>query len=276
MERRGTGVGADRRRDPRARRVAGRPLAAARGARPRPGRRCPVTARPTDAGGWTTVAPSAVAFEGFAEPVALDTAGIDRIVEALGVAAVRAVVSKCTPRTATCWPVSSPAVERRDGGSLHNRARLLLRIVETVRAAAPQAALVVRFSASDWADGPGTPRRRQPWAAGACGAVLFDISSGGLVAHQRITTGPGYQVPLAAEAACPVSAWRDRVGRPGRGGAASGDADVILAGREWLRNPHSRCAPPPSSARPTHRCGLRSTSAPCPASASRSTGGFTV
>jgi len=31
-------------------------------------------------GGWATVAPSAIAFDGYAEPVALDLAGIDRIV----------------------------------------------------------------------------------------------------------------------------------------------------------------------------------------------------
>ncbi|WP_448257872.1 NADH:flavin oxidoreductase/NADH oxidase [Microbacterium aurum] len=209
---------------------------------------------PTDAGGWTTVAPSAVAFEGFAEPVALDTAGIDRIVEAFGAAAVRAVAAGFdvlevhAAHGYLLHQFLSPLSNLRDdeyGGSLHNRARLLLRIVETVRAAAPQAALVVRFSASDWADGGWDPAQTATvaqWAAER-GAVLFDISSGGLVAHQRITTGPGYQVPLAAEvrrsSGLPVSA----VGEITSGAQAeavlqSGDADVILAGREWLRDPH--------------------------------------
>ncbi|WP_454112237.1 NADH:flavin oxidoreductase/NADH oxidase [Microbacterium aurum] len=209
---------------------------------------------PTDAGGWTTVAPSAVAFEGFAEPVALDTAGIDRIVEAFGAAAVRAVAAGFdvlevhAAHGYLLHQFLSPLSNLRDdeyGGSLHNRARLLLRIVETVRAAAPQAALVVRFSASDWADGGWDAAQTATvaqWAAER-GAVLFDISSGGLVAHQRITTGPGYQVPLAAEvrrsSGLPVSA----VGEITSGAQAeavlqSGDADVILAGREWLRDPH--------------------------------------
>ena len=209
---------------------------------------------PTDAGGWTTVAPSAVAFEGFAEPVALDTAGIDRIVEAFGAAAVRAVAAGFdvlevhAAHGYLLHQFLSPLSNLRDdeyGGSLHNRARLLLRIVETVRAAAPQAALVVRFSASDWADGGWDAAQTAAvaqWAAER-GAVLFDISSGGLVAHQRITTGPGYQVPLAAEvrrsSGLPVSA----VGEITSGDQAeavlqSGDADVILAGREWLRDPH--------------------------------------
>lgn len=209
---------------------------------------------PTDAGGWTTVAPSAVAFEGFAEPVALDTAGIDRIVEAFGAAAVRAVAAGFdvlevhAAHGYLLHQFLSPLSNLRDdeyGGSLDNRARLLLRIVETVRAAAPQAALVVRFSASDWADGGWDAAQTAAvaqWAAER-GAVLFDISSGGLVAHQRITTGPGYQVPLAAEvrrsSGLPVSA----VGEITSGAQAeavlqSGDADVILAGREWLRDPH--------------------------------------
>lgn len=209
---------------------------------------------PTDAGGWTTVAPSAVAFEGFAEPVALDTAGIDRIVEAFGAAAVRAVAAGFdvlevhAAHGYLLHQFLSPLSNLRDdeyGGSLHNRARLLLRIVETVRAAAPQAALVVRFSASDWADGGWDAAQTATvaqWAAER-GAVLFDISSGGLVAHQRITTGPGYQVPLATEvrrsSGLPVSA----VGEITSGAQAeavlqSGDADVILAGREWLRDPH--------------------------------------
>ena len=209
---------------------------------------------PTDAGGWTTVAPSAVAFEGFAEPVALDTAGIDRIVEAFGAAAVRAVAAGFdvlevhAAHGYLLHQFLSPLSNLRDdeyGGSLHNRARLLLRIVETVRAAAPQAALVVRFSASDWADGGWDAAQTAAvaqWAAER-GAVLFDISSGGLVAHQRITTGPGYQVPLAAEvrrsSGLPVSAVGEITSGPqAEAVLQSGDADVILAGREWLRDPH--------------------------------------
>jgi 2,4-dienoyl-CoA reductase-like NADH-dependent reductase (Old Yellow Enzyme family) len=80
------------------------------------------------------------------------------------------------------------------------------------------------------------------WAA-AHGADLFDISSGGLVAHQRIATGPGYQVGFAAHvrrgAGVPVSA----VGMITDAAQAEeilarGDADAIVAAREWLRDPH--------------------------------------
>ncbi|MGB4777420.1 NADH:flavin oxidoreductase/NADH oxidase [Microbacterium sp.] len=209
---------------------------------------------PQDAGGWTTVAPSAMAYEGFAEPVALDDAAIDRVVEAFATAAVRAlaagfeVLEVHAAHGYLLHQFLSPLSNLREdayGGSLENRARLLLRIVEAVRAAATEAAVLVRFSASDWADGGWDAAQTATvagWAAER-GADLFDISSGGLVAHQRITTGPGYQVPLAAEVRrggdVPVSA----VGEITSGAQAeavlqAGDADVILAGREWLRDPH--------------------------------------
>jgi 2,4-dienoyl-CoA reductase-like NADH-dependent reductase (Old Yellow Enzyme family) len=103
----------------------------------------------------------------------------------------------------------------------------------------------VRFSATDWADGgwdadaTATVAR---WAADR-GADFFDISSGGLVAHQKLTTGPGYQVELAArvrrEAGVPVNAvgMIDDAAHAERV-LAEDAADAVMAGREWLRDPH--------------------------------------
>jgi len=80
------------------------------------------------------------------------------------------------------------------------------------------------------------------WAAER-GADFFDISSGGLVGHQSFVAGPGYQAGFASHvrdgAGVPVSAvgmitdaaQAERV-------LAAGDADAIMAGREWLRDPH--------------------------------------
>lgn len=209
---------------------------------------------PADEGGWTTVGPSAVAYEGFATPEALDAAGIRRIVEAFAAAAVRAVAAGFevleihAAHGYLLHQFLSPlSNERGDeyGGSLENRARLLLEVVAAVRAAAPDAAVLVRFSASDWAEGGWDAAQTATvagWAA-ARGADFFDISSGGLVAHQRITTGPGYQVPLAAEVRAdggvPVSAVGEITsGAQAEAILAAGAADVILAAREWLRDPH--------------------------------------
>ncbi|MCW3493826.1 NADH:flavin oxidoreductase/NADH oxidase [Microbacterium sp. SSM24] len=205
-------------------------------------------------GGWGTVAPSAVAFDGFAEPAALDLAGIDRVVADFGSAARRAVAAGFevlevhAAHGYLLHQFLSPLSNLRGdeyGGSLENRARLLLRVIDAVTDAAPGIPLLVRFSATDWADGGWDADQTAVvarWAA-EHGADFFDISSGGLVAHQKITTGPGYQVDLAArvrrEAGVPVSA----VGMIDDAShaeqiLADGEADAIMAGREWLRDPH--------------------------------------
>jgi 2,4-dienoyl-CoA reductase-like NADH-dependent reductase (Old Yellow Enzyme family) len=209
---------------------------------------------PAAEGGWQTVAPSALAFEGFADPVALDIAGIDAVVADFAAAAHRAVEAGFevleihAAHGYLLHEFLSPLSNARDdeyGGSLHNRARLLLRVVDAVRDAAPDAPLLVRFSATDWAEGGWDVDETaivSEWAV-ARGVDLVDVSSGGLVAHQRIPLEPGYQVPFAAHvrraASVPVSA----VGlitdaRQAEGILEAGDADVILAGREWLRDPH--------------------------------------
>ncbi|GAA2004486.1 NADH:flavin oxidoreductase/NADH oxidase [Microbacterium ulmi] len=209
---------------------------------------------PIHDGGWQTVAPSAVAFEGFAEPVELDRDGIEQVVADFAAAARRAVdagfdvLEIHAAHGYLLHQFLSPLSNRRDdeyGGSLENRARLVLRVVEAVRDAARQAPLFVRFSATDWAEGGWSVEETAivaRWAADR-GADFFDISSGGLVAHQRIELGPGYQVGLAArvrrEAGVPVSA----VGLITDAAQAeailqAGDADAIMAGREWLRDPH--------------------------------------
>lgn len=205
-------------------------------------------------GGWPTVAPSAIAFDGYAEPRALEAAEIDAIVAAFAAAAARAVAAGFelleihAAHGYLLHQFLSPLSNLRTddyGGSLENRARLLLRVVDAVTAAAPEAAVTVRFSATDWAaggwDAPQTAEVAR-WAA-ARGAVFFDVSSGGLVAHQRITTGPGYQVHLAAEVRSAGQVAVGAVGEITTGRQAeeilrAGEADVILAAREWLRDPH--------------------------------------
>ncbi|PZU47818.1 MAG: oxidoreductase [Microbacterium sp.] len=205
-------------------------------------------------GGWQTVAPSAIAFEGFAEPTALDAAGIDRIVDAFAAAAERAVAAGFelleihAAHGYLLHQFLSPLSNLRDdeyGGSLENRARLLLRVVDAVVAAAPGAAVTVRFSATDWAEGGWDAAQTATVAGWSAehGAVFFDISSGGLVAHQQIVVGPGYQVPLAAEVRASAGVVVGAVGEITSGPQAeailqAGDADVILAAREWLRDPH--------------------------------------
>lgn len=210
---------------------------------------------PASDGGWTTSAPSAIAFDGFAEPTALDAAGIDRVVDAFAAATRRAleagfdVLEIHGAHGYLLHEFLSPLSNRREddyGGSLENRARLLLRVVDAVReAAGPEVPLFVRISATDHAEGGFTPEEAAlvgEWST-AHGADLIDVSSGGLVAHQRIDLFPGYQVslaetvrqggriPVSAVGLITASAQAEQV-------LAEGAADAIFAGREWLRDPH--------------------------------------
>ncbi|MGN6199505.1 NADH:flavin oxidoreductase/NADH oxidase [Humibacter sp.] len=208
---------------------------------------------PAELGGWTTAAPSAVAYEGLAVPEALDADGLHRIVDAFTGAARHAVaagfgmVEIHAAHGYLLHEFLSPVSNLRTdayGGSLENRARLLLRVVASVREAIGDLPLFVRFSASDWAptgwdvDACATVAR---WCADA-GADLFDISSGGNV-PANIPVGPGYQVPFAARikelTGLPVSA----VGiitepRQASEVVASGHADAVSLARELLRDPH--------------------------------------
>jgi 2,4-dienoyl-CoA reductase-like NADH-dependent reductase (Old Yellow Enzyme family) len=213
---------------------------------------------PESAGGWQTVAPSAIAFGRFAEPLALDVASIDAIVEAFGAAAVRAVaagfrvIEVHAAHGYLLHQFLSPLSNQRDdeyGGSLENRARVLLRIVRVVRDAIGDLPLFVRFSASDWAAGGWDAEQTATvagWAQDA-GADFFDISSGGLVAHQDIPLGPGYQVPLATRVHDVADVSTSAVGlitsaTQAEHIVASGQSDAVFIAREALRNPHTPLA----------------------------------
>lgn len=210
---------------------------------------------PVDHGGWTTVAPSAIAYEGFAAPEALDEDGIAAVIEAFRAGARRAVdagfdvVEVHAAHGYLLHEFLSPLTnERTDrwGGSLENRARLSLEVIRAIRAEVGDGVPVfVRFSARDAAPGGlevDDVAQVAVWAEDA-GADLFDISSAGLVAHQQLEVFPGYQVQLAAAVKRAVSVPVAAVGIITDGLQAEkilrdGHADAVFAGREWLRDPH--------------------------------------
>jgi len=131
------------------------------------------------------------------------------------------------------------------GGDFAGRTRLLLEVVEAVRGAwHDELPLSVRVSASDWVDGGWSLADTVELAKllGPLGVDLVDCSSGGLSPAQRIPLGPGYQVPFASEIrrrAAVATAAVGLITEPLQAEEilASGDADVILLGRESLRDP---------------------------------------
>lgn len=132
------------------------------------------------------------------------------------------------------------------GGSLHNRMRLVLEVVEGVRRVWPEnLPLWVRISATDWAQN-GWDLEQSLVLAQALrdrGVDLIDCSSGGLVPRVRIPAGPGYQVAFAEQIRRETGLATGAVGlitdpRQADDILRQGQADMVLLGREFLRNPY--------------------------------------
>lgn len=211
---------------------------------------------PVGAGGWQTVAPSALAYsEGYPLPQALDEAGIAAVVDAFRAAARRAlsagfrIIEIHAAHGYLLHQFLSPLSNQRDdryGGSLDNRMRLVLEVVEAVRATIPDGVpLWMRVSATDWVEGGWDIEQTVELArrAAALGVDLVDTSSGGLAPLQQIDAVPGYQVPFAARIRREAGVATGAVGlitEPAQAEAilAAGDADVILMARELLRDPY--------------------------------------
>lgn len=209
---------------------------------------------PADQGGWGTVAPSAVAFDGYAEPRELATEDIRVVALAFAAAARRSIeagfdlVEIHAAHGYLLHQFLSPLSNRRTdsyGGSLENRARALLEVLDAVRAEVGEGfPVVVRFSATDWVEDGLTldeTTRVARWAA-EHGADLADVSTGGNVASAPIPVGPGYQVPFAAAIKRDAGIGTIAVGMISEAFqaeqiVATGQADVVMVGREFLRDP---------------------------------------
>ncbi|MCW2601161.1 MAG: NADH:flavin oxidoreductase, Old Yellow Enzyme f amily [Frankiales bacterium] len=207
---------------------------------------------PADEGGCTAVAPSAIAFGGYAVPQALDAVGIVKVITDFVAAAGRAkeagfdVVEIHAGHGYLLHQFLSPLSNTRTdeyGGSFDNRVRLLLEVVEQVRATW-EGPVFVRLSATDWTEGGWTLEesvRLAPLLA-AGGVDLVDTTSGGLHHQQRVVLEPGYQAPFA-EAVRRAGIATGAVGlitepKQAEEVLASEQADVVLLARELLRDPH--------------------------------------
>ena len=210
---------------------------------------------PAPAGGWTTVAPSAVAFEGYDAPRALTESEIGAVVKAFADAARRAreagfrVVELHAAHGYLGHQFLSPLSNRRDdrwGGSLENRTRFVREIVAAVRREWPEhLPLFVRLSATDWVEGGWDAEQSVALARQLkpLGVDLIDASSGGLVAHAKVPLGPGYQVPFAERIRREARIATGAVGLITGAAQAdeivrAGKADAVLIARQILRDPY--------------------------------------
>ena len=206
-------------------------------------------------GGWQSYSATDIAFEGYSAPRMLETAEIASLVDNFRSAARRAVAAGFDALEVHAAhgylihqflsPITNNRVDQY-GGTLENRARLLLEIVTSVREEIGNGMpLMVRFSATDYVEGGWDQEQTNQvaiWAREA-GADLFDISSGGLVTGVKIPTGPGYQVNFSKSTSQATNANVSAVGQITTSEQAeailqSGQVDVIMAARQFLRDPY--------------------------------------
>jgi 2,4-dienoyl-CoA reductase-like NADH-dependent reductase (Old Yellow Enzyme family) len=209
-----------------------------------------------DDGGWTTVAPSALAFDDSRPiPQALSLEGIVQIIQDFAHAAKRAhqagfdAVEIHSAHGYLLHQFLSPLSNRRDddyGGAFENRVRLLLDVFDAVRAAFPADKPVgVRISATDWVEGgwdlDDTIAVTALLEARNCDYI--HVSSGGLSPLQEIPLGPGYQVELCASVTQSSEMATIAVGQiiePTQAETVvrTGQADMVALARGMLFDPH--------------------------------------
>lgn len=209
---------------------------------------------PAHENGWPTIAPSAVAFQPtYIPPKAIDKDDLKRLRKAFGDAARRAdrlglaAIQIHGAHGYLLHQFLSPLSNHRDdeyGGSLENRLRFPLEIFDVVREAFTSGPVTMRVSATDWVDGgwslDETISFAQALERKGCDGI--HVSSGGLSAEQKITVGPGYQVPFARAVKAATSMPVVAVGLitdfdQAEAILRAGDADMIAIARAILYDP---------------------------------------
>jgi 2,4-dienoyl-CoA reductase-like NADH-dependent reductase (Old Yellow Enzyme family) len=207
-------------------------------------------------GGWQTVAPSPIPFgEGDPTPAALSEQEIASVVESFKAAARRAlqagfeVVEIHGAHGYLLHEFLSPLSNKRTdryGGSFENRTRIVVEVVEAVRAVWPERLpLFLRISATDWVENGWDPDQSVELArlVKPLGVDLIDCSSGALVPKAKIPAKPGFQVPFAERIKKEAGILTGAVGLITESQQAENilqneQADLVFLARELLRDPY--------------------------------------
>ncbi|MCL6263536.1 NADH:flavin oxidoreductase/NADH oxidase [Craterilacuibacter sp. RT1T] len=210
---------------------------------------------PPEHGGWTILAPSPVPYQDSDPcPQALDSAGLQRLLQAFADAAARAArlgVDMLELHAAHGYLLHqflSPLANFRTdayGGSLENRMRFPLQVFEAVRATFPPGKPVgVRISATDWVEGGWDVAQSTVFSQELkrLGCAYIHASSAGLSPRQQIPVTPGYQVGFAAQirAAChlpTIAVGLITEAEQAETIVASGQADMVALARAMLYDP---------------------------------------
>ena len=234
-----------------------------------------------DEGGWTPVAPSAIAHAAHEPPpAALDHEGLARIRDDFVAAARRAARAGIVALELhmahgyLLHEFLSPLANRRTdayGGDFERRIRFPLEVFDAVRDAWPATRpLGVRLSCTDWVEGGWTLDESIELARrlAARGCDWLDASSGGVSPAQKIPLAPGYQVRFSRDIRRASGLATMAVGlitQPEQAQhiVAAGEADLIAMARAFLWDPrwvwHAAAAlgasvqPPPQYSRAAPR-----------------------
>ncbi len=209
-------------------------------------------------GGWQTIGPSAVAFGErlWKAPQEMSLDAIKEIQKNFASSAVRAFeagyhwLELHAAHGYLCHNFYSPLSNKRSdqyGGSFENRIRFTVETVQAIRGVWPEnLPFAVRLSCTDWIDGGWTLEETIELAKIIKheGADLIDCSSGfNTPDHKVYPFGPGWQVHFAQEVREKADILTAAVGlitQPLQANEiiTGGKADVVLMGREMLKNPY--------------------------------------
>jgi 2,4-dienoyl-CoA reductase-like NADH-dependent reductase (Old Yellow Enzyme family) len=210
-----------------------------------------------DDGGWPVIGPSPLAFNtGWRVPQEMDAGLIAEVTAAFAASARRAreagfrLIEVHAAHGYLLHEFLSPLSNKRTdgyGGSLENRARMLMEVIAAIRGEWPaELPLFVRLSMTDWVAGGWD----LPEAVELCrmlkargDVALIDCSSGGSSPEQRVPVHPGYQVPFAEAVRRDTGMASGAVGlistpEMAEEILANGRADLVVLGRILLSDPH--------------------------------------
>ena len=204
-------------------------------------------------GGWETFAPSAESYlPSEAPPTAMTLEKMAQVRDAFVAAAQRAhsigvdAIEIHSAHGYLLHEFLSPLANTRSdayGGSFENRIRFPLEVFAAVRKAF-DGVLGLRVSASDWVEGAWDVAQSAEFAKRlkALGCDFIHVSSAGVSPAQKITVGPGYQVPFARQIRQVSGMLTTAVGLITEAQQAeailqAGDADLIGLARAFLYQP---------------------------------------
>ena len=213
---------------------------------------------PLTSGGWQTLGPSAVPFRSdWPAPKAMDEGDIARVTAAFvdsarrceraGFDVIELHMAHGYLLSSFLSPLSNHRTDRF-GGSLENRARFPLQVLDAVRAVWRDKPLFVRISATDWMDEEKRGFTLDEAVAVAKwlrerGCDVLDVSSAGNSPESKPQYGRMYQVPFAerirAEAGIAVMTVGGLQGMDhAHTVIAAGRADLCAIARGFLADPY--------------------------------------